>query len=162
MIRTQIIVAVVVAFNLAMVGGCSIRSADERTFPMLATTNDNECGDKHSVLLYELPDRNGKVHGRALPKRVPPGTYSIGVGCAWVFDPALNRCVDVRKVPAASMPAYPLVLKANVDYTFSCVQRAANASGDHEQVISIGATRLTVDATYDLRLRQSTRPQVIK
>jgi hypothetical protein len=77
---------------------------------------------KPSALFRELRDgQSRKVSTKNMPIQVPSGVYSIGLSCGSVFDAEQNACV-LPKVYSAKhdVPAYHLVLKPSVRYSFSC------------------------------------------
>ena len=75
-----------------------------------------------SVQFRVLRDaQSRKISTKTMPTQVPSGVYAIGLSCGSIFDAEQNACVVPKDHGAKyDVPAYNLVLRPSVRYSFSC------------------------------------------
>jgi hypothetical protein len=98
-------------------GACA--SVKKREYSELDVATVAGC-QKPSMDFHELRDERAKpIAATALPLFVKPGTYMIGIECAWAHDRA-GACVDTHGDPELKVSTYNLILYPSVRYAFSC------------------------------------------
>jgi len=108
---------VVVIPVLCALGACA--HVKKRDYSELDIAIASGC-DQPSMRFDDLRDGKARlVASQAVPIRVRPGVYTIGIECSWAHD-AVGQCVDTRGMQGLQVPSYDLILNPKVRYVFSC------------------------------------------
>lgn len=80
-----------------------------------------ECKEA-SAIVRELRNPEGRdVRTKALPARIKPGVYAVGVSCGTIFDGKATACIDTSLTESRTDVApYELLLRTQRRYVFSC------------------------------------------
>ena len=110
-------VLLIVLCAALFVGACA--SIKKKDYPVIDVATVSGC-NKPSMQFHELLDERAQpIATGSLPLSVKPGTYTIGIECAWTHGKQ-GECVDTQGDPELKVPPYGLILYPKVRYAFSC------------------------------------------